>query len=120
MNVPTPRHRNVVWELDLAHPAPGRWLPVPVEALLFFRDAAGERVVQRRVLHSAAPANWSDTYHMDFFGWEDDYYYDRAMLCLVRGVGDIGSAVAHLVFVLHDEPAPTTTRRGMAFAAEEP
>ena len=78
MNVPTPRHRNVVWELDLAHPAPGRWLPVPVEALLFFRDAAGERVVQRRVLHSAAPANWSDTYHMDFFGWEDDYYYDRA------------------------------------------
>jgi xanthine dehydrogenase accessory factor len=48
------------------------------------------------------------------------------MLCLVRGVGDIGSAVAHLVFregyavVLHDEPAPTTTKRGMAFAAEEP
>lgn len=44
------------------------------------------------------------------------------MLCLVRGVGDIGSAVAHLLFregyavVLHDEPAPTTTRRGMAFA----
>jgi hypothetical protein len=70
--------RNVVWELDLAHPAPGRWLPVPIEALLFFRDAAGERVVQRRVFHSAAPANWSDTYHMDFFGWEDDYYYDRA------------------------------------------
>ena len=52
--------------------------------------------------------------------------YPRSMLCLVRGVGDIGSAVAHLVFregyavVLHDEPAPTTTRRGMAFAAEEP
>jgi xanthine dehydrogenase accessory factor len=44
------------------------------------------------------------------------------MLCLVRGVGDIGSAVAHLLFregygvVLHDEPTPTTTRRGMAFA----
>ena len=44
------------------------------------------------------------------------------MLCLVRGVGDIASAVAHLLFregyavVLHDEPAPTTTRRGMAFA----
>jgi len=48
------------------------------------------------------------------------------MLCLVRGVGDIGSTVTHLVFhegyavVLRDEPAPTTTRRGMAFAAEEP
>ena len=44
------------------------------------------------------------------------------MLCLVRGVGDIGSAVAHVLFrdghavVLHDGPAPTTTRRGMAFA----
>jgi xanthine dehydrogenase accessory factor len=43
------------------------------------------------------------------------------MLVLIRGVGDIGSAIAHLLFhegyavVLHDEPAPTTTRRGMAF-----
>jgi xanthine dehydrogenase accessory factor len=42
--------------------------------------------------------------------------------CLVRGVGDIGSAVAHRLFregyavVLHDEPHPSTTRRGMAFA----
>ncbi len=41
---------------------------------------------------------------------------------LVRGVGDIGSAVAHKLFVagagvvLHDGPHPTTTRRGMAFA----
>ena len=41
---------------------------------------------------------------------------------LVRGVGDIGSAVAHLLFcegygvVLHDDPEPATTRRGMAFA----
>jgi xanthine dehydrogenase accessory factor len=41
---------------------------------------------------------------------------------VVRGVGDIGSAVAHRLFrercavVIHDEPKPTTTRRGMAFA----
>jgi xanthine dehydrogenase accessory factor len=41
---------------------------------------------------------------------------------LVRGVGDIGSAVAHRLFragyavAIHDDPAPTTTRRGMAFA----
>ena len=41
---------------------------------------------------------------------------------LVRGVGDIGSAVAHRLFregyavILHDGPMPTTTRRGMAFA----
>ena len=41
---------------------------------------------------------------------------------LVRGVGDVGSAVAHRLFragfglVLHDDPQPTTTRRGMAFA----
>lgn len=44
------------------------------------------------------------------------------VLCVVRGVGDIGSAVAHRLFregyaiVMHDEPNPTTTRRGMAFA----
>lgn len=41
---------------------------------------------------------------------------------LVRGVGDVGSAVAAALFragyrvALHDEPAPTTIRRGMAFA----
>lgn len=41
---------------------------------------------------------------------------------LVRGVGDIGSAVAYRLFtagaavILHDGPQPTTTRRGMAFA----
>lgn len=41
---------------------------------------------------------------------------------LVRGIGEIGSAVAHALFrhgyrvVVHDVPAPLTTRRGMAFA----
>ncbi|MBA3946792.1 MAG: hypothetical protein H0X37_19800 [Herpetosiphonaceae bacterium] len=40
---------------------------------------------------------------------------------LVRGSGDVGSAVAHgllgagYVVVLHDQPQPATTRRGMAF-----
>jgi len=43
-------------------------------------------------------------------------------IVLVRGVGDVGSAVAHRLFgagfdvVLHDGPHPTTTRRGMALA----
>ena len=42
-------------------------------------------------------------------------------LALVRGTGDVGSAVAHLLFrngyrvVLHDIPRPAHTRRGMAF-----
>jgi xanthine dehydrogenase accessory factor len=41
---------------------------------------------------------------------------------LVRGSGDIGSAVAHRLFradysvVIHDIPQPAATRRGMAFA----
>ena len=41
---------------------------------------------------------------------------------LVRGVGDIGSAVAHRLFsdgyavAIHDSPQPATTRRRMAFA----
>ena len=44
------------------------------------------------------------------------------LVILVRGVGDIGSAIAHRLFgegygvVITDEPKPTTTRRGMAFA----
>ena len=70
--------RNIVWELDLAHRAPGRWLPLPIEALLYFKDAAGDHIVQRKVLQSAVPADWSDTYHMDYFGWGNDYYYYRA------------------------------------------
>ena len=42
-------------------------------------------------------------------------------LAIVRGTGDVGSAVAHLLFrngfhvVLHDVPRPAHTRRGMAF-----
>lgn len=45
-----------------------------------------------------------------------------SQLVLVRGVGDVGSAIAHILFrsgypvVMHDIPAPATTRRGMAFA----
>ncbi len=40
---------------------------------------------------------------------------------LVRGIGDVGSAVAHRLFsagygvVIHDTPCPTTSRRTMAF-----
>ena len=45
----------------------------------------------------------------------------KAVIILVRGVGDIGSAVAHRLFregfavAIHDGPAPTASRRGMAF-----
>ncbi len=40
---------------------------------------------------------------------------------LVRGCGDVGSAVAHGLFgagyrvLIHDDPGPAHTRRGMAF-----
>jgi xanthine dehydrogenase accessory factor len=46
----------------------------------------------------------------------------RILTVVVRGIGDVGSAVAHRFFlegyavVIHDIPTPTTTRRGMAFA----
>jgi len=46
---------------------------------------------------------------------------DSDVIVLVRGVGDVGSAVAHRLFregyavVVHDDPQPTTSRRGMAF-----
>jgi hypothetical protein len=32
----------------------------------------------RKVLQSAVPADWRDTYHMDHFGWENDSYHYRA------------------------------------------
>jgi xanthine dehydrogenase accessory factor len=44
------------------------------------------------------------------------------LVVIVRGIGDIGSAIAHRLFlsgyavVLHEGPTPATTRRGMAFA----
>jgi hypothetical protein len=69
--------QNIYWELDLKHAAPGRWLPLPIEALLFREDASGEQAVQRKVLQSAIPAGWSDTNHVDSFVWDDDYYYLR-------------------------------------------
>lgn len=45
----------------------------------------------------------------------------RTERVLVRGIGDVGSAVAHCLFsagyavVIHDGPTPTTSRRTMAF-----
>ena len=42
--------------------------------------------------------------------------------CIVRGTGDVGSAVAYVLFragyrvILHDDPEPAHLRRGMAFA----
>lgn len=44
------------------------------------------------------------------------------MVVVVRGIGDIGSAIAHRLFrtgyavVINDVPTPRTTRRGMSFA----
>lgn len=46
---------------------------------------------------------------------------NRFDLVVVRGSGDVGSAVAHALYmrgakvILHDEPAPAHPRRGMAF-----
>lgn len=51
-----------------------------------------------------------------------DEHFSMPQTALIRGVGGIGSAVAHRLFsagynvVLHDEPQPATTRRKMAFS----
>ena len=50
-------------------------------------------------------------------------YHPPMLKILVRGVNDAASAVAHRLssaghaVVMHDVPAPTTSRRGMAFDA---
>ena len=47
--------------------------------------------------------------------------HTQAVRIVVRGSGDVGSAVAHRLFlagytvIIHDVPQPTTSRRGMAF-----
>jgi hypothetical protein len=69
--------QSVVWELDLQHAATGQWVPLPIEALLYLVEPTGARVVQRKVMHSAVPGDWKNTYHSDSFGWDDDYYWDR-------------------------------------------
>ena len=69
--------RHVVWELDLQHVATGQWVPLPIEALLYLVEPSGARLVQRKVMHSAVPGDWKNTYHSDSFGWDDDYYWDR-------------------------------------------
>ena len=70
--------RNVGWELNLGHAVTRQWLPLPIEALLYGVDAQGQRVMQRRVMQSAVPADWPNTSHVDLFAWDDDYYYQRA------------------------------------------
>ena len=70
--------RNVFWQIDLKHEAADRWLPVTFEAPLFFTEAGRERVIQRKVLQAAAPGDWSNTSYADWFGWSNDYYWDRA------------------------------------------
>ena len=46
----------------------------------------------------------------------------RPLRVVVRGAGDVGSAIAHRLFLaghvvaIHESPQPTATRRGMAFA----
>ena len=68
--------RNVGWQMDLTHPAPGRWVPLVFEALLY-HAGGGARLMQRKVYQSAAPAEWADTYYFDAFGWDNLYYYER-------------------------------------------
>jgi hypothetical protein len=69
--------RNIFWQVDLAHEAPERWIPVTFEALLYFTDAGRERVIQRKVFQAAVPGDWSNTSYADWFGWSNDYYWDR-------------------------------------------
>lgn len=51
-----------------------------------------------------------------------DLLENKMLRILVRGSGDVGSAIAHCLFqagygvVIHDSAQPTTTRRKMAFA----
>jgi hypothetical protein len=56
-----------------------------------------------------------------FFKAGDWYYPPMISAVLIRGSGDVGSAVAHTLFnagyaaVLHDAPKPSATRRRMSF-----
>jgi hypothetical protein len=70
--------RDVGWALDLKHEPPGRWIALPIEALLFHVDGSGERLLQRKLLHTAVPAESANTSHSDEFGWDNPYYYDRS------------------------------------------
>jgi hypothetical protein len=51
---------------------------VTFEALLYHVGDGADRVRQRRVLQTGVPASWSDTRHLDHFGWTTAYYYERA------------------------------------------
>src|SRR5687767_9792521 len=48
--------------------------------------------------------------------------FQVAQVVVVRGSGDVGSAVAHALYmrgarvIVHDDPAPAHLRRGMSFA----
>jgi len=68
---------SVGWEVDLDHKAPGRWVPLVFEALLYLNQNGKDHLIQRRVLGSGVGPAVDDSKHADSFSWTNDYYYDR-------------------------------------------
>jgi hypothetical protein len=57
--------RTIGWDIDVKHPASGRWLPVTFEAFWYRAERGSRRLVQRKVLQAAVPADWADTHFYD-------------------------------------------------------
>ena len=69
--------KEIGWELELNHRAPGRWVPLTFEALLYVNADGSDRLVQRRVVQSSVAVSRADSRHTGVFNWASDYYYYR-------------------------------------------
>lgn len=67
----------IAWEIDLTHRAPGRWVPLVFEALLYLNQNGKDYLVQRRILGSSVGPAIDDSNHFDSFSWVNDYYFYR-------------------------------------------
>jgi hypothetical protein len=85
-------------------------------------EVQSERQTSLSVNHNQASSGWPNQYEGDCSQVDCGARMSVPPLVLVRGIGDVGSAVAHTLLLggyavaISDGPAqPTTHRRGMAF-----
>ncbi len=63
--------RYIFWELNLEHPAPGRWVNLPLEVFWFRTDTNPITLVKRQVHQTSLQSDWTWSYHNNDYGWDE-------------------------------------------------
>jgi hypothetical protein len=63
--------RYIFWELNLEHPAPGRWVNLPLEVFWYRTDTNPITLVKRQVHQTSLQSDWTWSYHNNSYGWDE-------------------------------------------------